>query len=272
MEFASRITLTCFVASYGLGMLFEVLRIFWPQRWTRWAATTATLAGLLAQSLFLLSVMLTRRRLPIESQFESLLFVSWLVALIYLYLLVRDRRLGAGLFILPVCLGLLLFAATLPIRDPRPETGALAVIAMSHGVLLLIGTVFVVVALVVALMYLVKVYQLKHGNTRAGIRLPSLERLDRMNTVCIYFAWPLLTLGILLGFSLQQIRTTDPKVLTTCLAWLIFTILVHYRHRPENRGRRVAILTIVACAVVLFSFLGDPIFGTTHQVTAEVRR
>lgn len=266
MEFASRITLTCFIASYGLGMLFEVLRIFWPQRGIRWAATAATTAGTLAQGLYLLSIVVSERRLPIVSQFESLIFVSWLITLVYLYLLVRDRRLGAGLFILPVSLGLLLYAATVPVRDAKMQANS-SVVGIAHGILLLLGTVFVLVALVVALMYLVKVYQLKHGNTRTGVRLPSLERLERMNTASIYLAWPMLTLGILLGFALQQIQSTDLKVLTTCLAWLVFTILVHYRYQPENRGRRVAVLTVVACAVVLFSVLGDPIFGTTHQVT-----
>ena len=29
--------------------------------------------------------------------------------------------------------------------------------------------------------------------------------------------------------------------------FLLFTVLAHYRYRPENRGRKVALLTLVAC-------------------------
>lgn len=267
MDFASRISVTCFAASYAIGMANEVLRVFWPKRWVRWLATGAALAGLAAQTLFLLAIVVANRRLPIETQFESLITVSWLVTLVYLYLLLRDRRLGAGLFILPVSLGLILFAAGLSDRGFRPPIAPAKnqVIAVSHGMLLLVGTVFVVFALAVACMYLVKVRQLKTGYVRGGIRLPSLERLDRLNTVAVFVAWPLLTLGIALGFALRELHFTDPKVVLTMIAWLLFTLLAHYRFRPEKRGRKVALLTIVACIVVLVSFVGDPFLGTVHQ-------
>lgn len=265
MDFASRISVTCFAASYAIGMVNEVLRLFWPLRWVRWLATGAALAGLTAQTLFLAAIALTQNRLPIESQFESLITVSWLISLVYLYLLLRDRRLGAGLFILPVSLGLVLYAAGFADRATRHQAGGKQVLAVAHGMLLLFGTVLVVFALLAALMYLVQVRQLKRHHARGRLRLPSLERLDRMNTVAVYVAWPLLTLGIGLGFALRRIEFSDPKVIWTSIAWLLFTVLVHYRHRPENRGRRVALMTIVACAVVLVSVLGDPIFGTAHQ-------
>lgn len=275
MDFASRISVTCFVASYMISLVNEILRAFWPRWWVRWLATGGALAGITAQTLFLVHISVSQQRLPIKTQFESLITVSWLISLIYLYLLIRDRRLAAGLFILPVSLGLVLFACTLPVREYTAPDQKFTVIATAHGMLLLFGTVMVVAALVVALMYLVKVKQLKAGALQAGLRLPSLERLDRVNTVSVWMAWALLSVGLSLSLVLQftssrALSWSDPKLLATWSAWLLFTFLVHYRYHPENRGRRVAILTIIACAVVLVSVLGDPIFGTGHQTLPEV--
>lgn len=264
MEFASGISVTCFAASYGLGLLFELARLYWSGKTMRWLATTAALAGLLAQTLFLAAIAVNEGRLPIATRFESLIALSWLVTLVYLYLLLRDRRLGAGLFVLPISLGLVLYAAFVADRptEAREDVGAL--IGAAHGMLLLAGTVMVTVALAAALMYLVKIRQLRAGLSDR-LRLPSLERLERLNAVAVMVAWPLLTIGLGLGLAMRQLSYSDPKVLTTFIAWILFTYLAHQRTQPANRGRRIAVLTVVACAVVLFSVLGDPIFGTSHQ-------
>lgn len=269
MDVLGRISVTCFAASYAIGLVQEIVRVFWPTRWARWLTTFAALAGVIAQTLFLAAIAIVERRLPIETRFESLITVSWLLGLVYLYLLIRDRRLGSGLFLLPAIVGLVLYAAGLSDRQGPADKG-LHVIAVSHGLSLLLGTVCVVGAILSALMYLIKVRQLKSG-VWSAVKLPSLERLDRFNSVSVYLAWPLMTLGIGLGLLLDQLRYTDPKVLVTLLAWALFTGLAHYRHHPEHRGRRVALLTLVAGLVVLVSVLGDPLFGSGHQVGGDVR-
>ncbi|QDU60988.1 Cytochrome c biogenesis protein CcsA [Planctomycetes bacterium Pan216] len=269
MDFASRISVTCFVASYAVSLGGELVRIFRQSRWARWVATGGALAGIFAQTLYLLAIGLDWGRLPINSQFTTLITVSWLISLIYIYLLLHDRRLVAGIFILPVSIGLCLYAATLSPRGTPQQGEGNRLIGVTHGILLLVGTALVIIAFVAALMYLVKYRQLKSGRIRSSLRLPSLEKIDRMHGTVVYLAWPLLTLGIGLGLSLRQLHLLDPKVLTTILAWGVFTFLVHCRYRPENRGRKLALLTIVAFVVVLVSVLGDPIFGTGHQPLLE---
>lgn len=265
MDFISKISVTCFAASYAIGLGSEIVRVFWPTKLVRWLATAASLAGVVAQTLFLIALAVRTGQVPIVTQFESLIAVSWLISLIYVYLLLRDRRLAAGIFLLPVILGLSLFAGLMSNQRELSAPTGVRVIGMAHGILLLLGTVLVAVSFVAALMYLVKVRQLKSGTLLGSVRLPSLERLDRVHSVAVHVAWPMLTIGIGLGFALQQLNWTDPKVITTVASWLLFTFLVHYRHRPENRGRKVAMLTIVSFVVVLIAFLGDPIFGTGHQ-------
>lgn len=264
MDFASRISVLCFGASYAISMGAELVRFVWPGKLVRWIATTAALAGLAAHTLFLAHRAHLDQSLPIRNQFESLIFVSWVIALAYLYLILHDRRLSAGVFILPVSLALIGVAALLSPEEAARVDRSNVIIATAHGLLLLVGTVVVVIASAVAMMYLVKLRQLRHGQVFGPVRLPSLERLDRMNQWAVYVAWPMLTLGLGLGFLLAQLRLDDPKVVSTLVAWIILTLLAHYRYQPEHRGQRVAVLTIIAGVAMLVSFLGDPLFGTAH--------
>ncbi|MBY0586857.1 cytochrome c biogenesis protein [bacterium] len=264
MDFASRISLLCFGASYAISMVAELFRFLWPHRWVRWIATGSALAGMLAQTLFLVHKGWLSQRIPISNQFESLVFVSWLMAMVYLYLILRDRRLSAGIFVLPITIGLVGMAASLSPEEAGASDAGNTVLSATHGLTLLVGTVVMVIATVVAVMYLVKLRQLRRGSVFSRVRLPALERLDRLNLAAVYLAWPLLTIGLGLGFMLHHLKISDPKVISTLIAWFILTVLAHYRYQPEHRGPRVAVLTIVAGLAVLVSFLGDPIFGTAH--------
>lgn len=269
MDFASRISVLCFGASYAICLLAEIGRFVWPGRIVRWIATAAAAAGLLAHSLFLLHRGWTVGRLPIGNQFDSLIFVSWLTAVIYFYLLLRDRRLSAGVFLLPVTLAILGLASNLTDKDAASATSGVNVVETAHGLLLLVGGVLVLTAGLFSLMYLIKLRQLRQGVLLARIRLPALERLDRWSSVAVYVSWPMLTIGLGLGFVLHELSMTDPKVVTSMAAWLILTVLAHYRYQPEHRGRRVALLTVLAAGAMLIVLLGDAFFGTAHQVRSQ---
>ena len=49
---------------------------------------------------------------------------------------------------------------------------------------------------------------------------------------------------------------TDPKVVSALGMWLVFAILLHARFRPAMRGRSVMVLTIVAFAFLVFTWVG----------------
>ena len=49
---------------------------------------------------------------------------------------------------------------------------------------------------------------------------------------------------------------TDPKVVSASLMWLVFAVLLHARFRPAMRGRSVMLLTILAFAFLVFTWVG----------------
>jgi ABC-type transport system involved in cytochrome c biogenesis permease subunit len=56
----------------------------------------------------------------------------------------------------------------------------------------------------------------------------------------------------------------DPKEIMALVTWLVYLFIMHYRLTAGWRGRRVAWLTIVGFAVVLFTWAGTRYLGGYH--------
>lgn len=269
-----RLTILCFGGTYALALLAELARLIvrGAARW--YLALGLTAVGWAVQTVYLVNLARADQRLPITTVFESLVALSWIFAAIALYLMARAAKpVAVGIFVLPVVLGLIVFAALLP-QSRRIEWGGSTVFWGSvHGLFLLLGAVSTCVAFAAGLMYLAQSNRLKHKRPpRFGLALPSLEQSERVNRGAITIAFPLLTFGLLIGVALSlsragaTIRWTDPKVMSGLAMWLVFAGLLHARYRPALRGRSVVWLTIVAFAFLVFAWVGVEVLGlpTAH--------
>jgi ABC-type transport system involved in cytochrome c biogenesis permease subunit len=124
--------------------------------------------------------------------------------------------------------------------------------------LLLLAAVGISVGFLASVMYLVQARRLrKKRNPLGGMKMLSLERLEGMNRRAVNGAFPLLTLGLLLGAVLlkQYHDIADNwfsvKVLGTVGLWVVFVVLLYLRYAAHVPGRRLAFLTIVAFALVV---------------------
>jgi ABC-type transport system involved in cytochrome c biogenesis permease subunit len=269
-----RLEVLCFAGTYGLALLSELAR-FVTRSVVRWYLTVGlTALGWLVQTAYLADLGWSQHKVPVTTVFESLLVLSWILALIGLYLMVRSPRpVAVGLFVLPLVLALVLLAGRFASRTAHWDQwhGATVFWGSVHGVFLLAGAVSTCVAFAAGLMYLVQSNRLKHKRPpRFGIALPSLEQSERLNRGAITLAFPLLTFGLLIGVILDlgarraeaglPLSWTDPKVVSAGLMWLVFAVLLHARFRPAMRGRSVMLLTILAFAFLVFTFVGVDIF------------
>jgi ABC-type transport system involved in cytochrome c biogenesis permease subunit len=269
-----RLEVLCFAGTYGLALLCELAR-FVNRSAARWYLTVGlTALGWLVQTAYLADLGWSQHKVPVTTVFESLLVLSWILALIGLYLMVRSPRpVAVGLFVLPLVLSLVLLAGRFASRTAHWDQwqGATAFWGSVHGVFLLAGAVSTCVAFAAGLMYLVQSNRLKHKRpSRFGIALPSLEQSERLNRGAITLAFPLLTFGLLIGVILDlaarraeaglPLSWTDPKVVSAGLMWLVFAVLLHARFRPAMRGRSVMWLTILAFAFLVFAFVGVDVF------------
>ncbi len=222
------------------------------------------------QTAYLADLSWSQHKVPVTTVFESLLVLSWIMALIGLYLMARSPQpVAVGLFVLPLVLALVLLAGRFESQTAQWDEwrGATRFWGSVHGVFLLAGAVSTCVAFAAGLMYLVQSNRLKHKRRpRLGFSLPSLEQSERLNRGAITLAFPLLTFGLLIGVVLDlavrrpasgaPLSWTDPKVVSAGLMWLVFAVLLHARFRPAMRGRSVMLLTILAFAFLVFTWVG----------------
>jgi ABC-type uncharacterized transport system permease subunit len=268
-----RLSVLCFAGTYALALLAELARFFVrsPIRW--YVASGLMALGLLVQSAFLGNMARKDLMAPLATAFGSLMLLSWIVALIGLYVMVRSPKpVAVGMFVLPLVLGLVVGAGGFAPRqsDWLDWGSTVAFWGTVHGIFLLGGAVFTCVAFVAGLMYLAQMRRLKLKRpSRTGLALPSLEQSERINRGAITVAFPLLTFGLLIGVVLSlatraeghtagahMLRWTDPKVLSALVMWVVFAGLLHARFRPAMRGRSMMVLTIVAFGFLVFTWVG----------------
>jgi ABC-type transport system involved in cytochrome c biogenesis permease subunit len=257
LQTVERIGLFCFAASYAVALGLDLLHQFRPRPVLRLLSLGFGAAGLIAQTLYL-----GVWRPPLSWQFGWMLLLAWILAIFYLYGTLHHPRRAWGVFVLPLVLGLVGFAA---LSDRPPLDGDRLfdfedknLWGWAHAGLLFLAGVGVSVGFVASLMYLVQAWRLRTKKLPGhGLRLPSLERLEAMNRRAIILAFPLLTAGMLIGAVLlfssadQLAGWTDPRVLATAVLWLTFAVLLYLRYGAHARGSRVALLTIVAFALLL---------------------
>jgi ABC-type transport system involved in cytochrome c biogenesis permease subunit len=256
------ITRLCFGASYAVALGLECTQLARPTRALRGLALGFGVAGLFAHSVFL-----AVQRPTIQSQYGSLLFLAWVLAVFYLYGAVHHRRQAWAVFVLPLVLGLVVLAgyfAPDPDTVPPPWTERLADLkgerfwGALHGVLILLAAVGVSVGFLASVMYLVQARRLRAKIApTAGMKLLSLERLEEMNRRAVNVAFPLLTVGLLVGIILMTQHAgaatawTTGKVIGTAGLWLAFVVLLVLRYGVRSRGRHLALGTIAAFIVML---------------------
>jgi ABC-type uncharacterized transport system permease subunit len=256
-----RTTVYCFGASYAVALLLELVNLLRPRPILRGLATVFGGAGLLAHTLFLaVALFVAPAETPLASQFVSLLFIAWIVAIFCFYGTLHHRRQAWGVFVLPVVLFLVVLATAFPNRESSgPEwLRGDRLLPLVHGVLLLLAAVGVCVGFVASVMYLAQAHRLR---TKAppgkGLRLMSLERLEAMIRHAIVTSFPLLTAGLLTGIALLVPRFADVqswrdlRIVSTIVLWVVFALLLYLRYGYHLRGRRIALLTIVAFALLV---------------------
>ncbi len=91
--------------------------------------------------------------------------------------------------------------------------------------------------------------------------LPSLAKLDVMQYRVIAVGLPLLSLGIITGAMWAKEAwgaywQWDPKETAALLSWIVYAAYMHLHTRPEWRGTRTAVISVVGFASIVFCYLG----------------
>jgi ABC-type uncharacterized transport system permease subunit len=263
------VTLACFGLSYLLALALELAQLWQPRRVLRLVGLFWAAAGLVAHSAFLL----VQHPSPALAA-GAFLGVAWVLAIFATYGTLHHARQAWGVFVWPLVLGLL--ALSLLHDDAPPESMPTWLLGerfwgMVHGAFLLFAAVGISVGFLASVMYLEQARRLKAKlNPLGGMKMLSLERLEAMNRRGVNLAFPLLSVGLLLGVVLLRHghdfldNLASVKVLGTLGLWVVFGVLVYLRYATTVSGRRLAVLTILAFLVMVL------VLAATHPFAQQL--
>lgn len=266
---------------YFAAFVFYLFRmILGRDFWGRLATYTA-FAGLTAQTLALVwrwkaSYDLGIGHAPMSNFYESLVFFSWAIVLLYLIMERRLKNRAVGVFIMPVAFLLMAFASLSPDISSKIDPLIPALQSnwlISHVLTCFMGYAAFTVAFGLGIMHFLKAAAAgKKAKMISGFfqSLPGDDVIDELTYQSAALGFVFLTLGIMTGsvwahYAWGSYWSWDPKETWSLITWLIYALMLHVRHVRGWRGRRMALLSIIGFACVLFTYLGVNYLAGLHS-------
>lgn len=265
------ISITCFASAYLMALTLEITRLFFRSGVRGALLIGFSAAGFLAHTLYLGHRAATASASPLSSAYDWSLVAAWMLVASYLYVSYTFPKTSTGLVVLPLVLALIAGAYRFADRTPIAPEPASRIWASIHGLFLLLGAVAVIVGFAAGVMYLAQSYRLKHKlPPMRGLRFPSLEWLERVNSRVVVLSVILVGVGFISGVLLVAISGpdaggfgwTDPVIVSSgvMFVWLVISALFNALYRPARHGNKVAYLTLanfVFLVMVLAIFLRE---------------
>ncbi len=203
-------------------------------------------------------------RAPLSNLYESLVFAAWSIALVYLLLELRTKYRGLGVFPLLFCFLAMAYASFSGMDSViRPLVPALkSNWLIIHVVTCFLGYAGFTVSFGISILYLLNAAHKPNPHPR-GIYalLPPLKQMDEFNYQMIFFGFIWLSIGIISGAVWANSAwgtywSWDPKETWSLITWLVYAAILHARNIRGWKGNRVAWLSLVGFACVLFTYFG----------------
>lgn len=209
---------------------------------------------------------------PILSMYDTLSFLAWAMAGIYLAFQLKTKTMTLGAFVSPV-VSLLMIMASAGLGGKMTIPAALqGQLVPVHVVMAVMGEALFVLASCAGAMYLIQDTLIKRKKGRGFIALlPSLRDLDKINRICLLGGFLLLTVGILLGsIWASTVWGTrwqwDPKPIWTLMVWIVYGLLLHQRLVIGWMGHKAAVFSVLALIALIVSFIAtNRLFTTLHS-------
>ena len=259
--------------------LYLFRMILGRESWGKLATGTALL-GLVAQSFALIirwktSYDLGMGHAPLSNFYESLIFFAWTIVFLYLAIEWRLKNRSIGVFVLPVAFLIMAYASIAPGMNNRIEPLIPALQSnwlTSHVLTCFMGYAAFTVAFALGMMFFVK-QSAGSDSSKTSVfihLLPSEYQMDELMYSCAVLGFVFLTLGIVTGsiwahYAWGSYWSWDPKETWSLITWLVYAVMLHARMMRGWRGKRMAIMSIVGFACVLFTYLGVNFLPSLHS-------
>ncbi len=199
---------------------------------------------------------------PFSNMYESLVFFSWTVAILYIFVELKYKESIIGVFASPLIFLAIAYASFDPNTSSKisPLLPALkSNWLIAHVITCFLGYAGFAVAFGFSIMYFVKPNDAQSESIFA--KLPSWELIDELTYQMVVFGFLFLTIGIITGAvwansAWGKYWTWDPKETWSLITWLIYAIFMHLRIMRGWSGKSLAYISIIGFLAVLFTYFG----------------
>ena len=209
---------------------------------------------------------------PLSNLYESLVFFAATIVLIYLFI---ERKYGnrvIGAFTSPLAFLAMAYASLSPNISDRIQPLIPALKSnwlIAHVIACFIGYGAFAVAFGISIMYLMKHISSDNPNSVLD-HLPDVNVLDELTHQLIMFGFLFLSVGIITGAvwansAWGRYWGWDPKETWSLITWFVYAVLLHARLLRGWRGKRIAVLSIVGFAAVIFTYFGVNLLPGLHS-------
>ncbi|GLZ15198.1 hypothetical protein Acsp04_54330 [Actinomadura sp. NBRC 104425] len=225
-----------------------------------------------------LGVLVTRAaaagRWPWANMYEFLTAIAFAAVTAFLIVMWRFRARFLGAFVMLAAVVALGIANIWLYNSVGPVVPALNSYWIAiHVTAAIVATGAFTVAGASTILYMLKSRQEARGKAGEGVwaRIPATDVLDRMAFRVTTFAFPIWTAAIIMGAiwadeAWGRYWGWDPKEIWSFVTWIGYAAYLHARATAGWKGRRAAILSLVAFAALLFNFFGvNYMFSGLHS-------
>ena len=294
-----------FLSNIVFGILLFTMIIYWINLsifnnfsiLSKIGTTSTTVASVLI-FLILCSRWLVAGYFPLSNLYESLLFLTWVLLTIYLYLEIKTKSKLIGSLLIPVALlinGFANLTLSPEMQKASPLVPALqsnwlmmhvSMMLLSYGTLI-IGSLLCILFLIISRYKNVDLkildnsslplYNIMLDYYEANVLAPSnqisefsklklLQSIDNWSYRIIGLGFPFLTIGIISGGvwaneAWGSYWSWDPKETWALITWLVFATYLHARITKGWEGKKTAILGSLGFFVIWICYLGVNFLG-----------
>jgi len=209
---------------------------------------------------------------PLSNLYESLIFFSWAIILLYLIVEKRTRSRTAGAFVTPIAFLSLAYASfsenvTDSIQPLIPALQSNWLTA--HVITCFFGYAAFALSFGMSIMYFIKMSETPDKRSVVLYLIPELNILDDLNYQMVMIGFLLLTLGIITGSVWAHTAwgsywSWDPKETWSLVTWLVYALMLHARLMRGWQGKRLAIVSVAGFFCVLFTYFGVNYLESLH--------
>ncbi len=199
---------------------------------------------------------------PLSNMYESLVFFSWTIAILYIFVELKYKESIIGVFATPLVFLAIAYASLSPDVSSKitPLIPALkSNWLIAHVITCFLGYAAFAVAFGFSIMYFVK----PKDSSAASIfaKLPSWELIDELTYQMVVFGFLFLTIGIITGAvwansAWGKYWSWDPKETWSLITWFVYAIFMHLRMMKGWSGRNLAWVSIIGFLTVMFTYFG----------------